>query len=212
MSKNAPITPQTLNAAGECVMKRILRLFFTLIACLVAANVFAGGVADKVTGDYTRANCNSCQPGDVLKFNSYRLLNAHEASGKHPQKGFMFALNDAGYWFELDFTDTFNTCVKIYEDGRARIGGVVNSGNGPQVSRVFGFYLEDNGEPAYFSDKGHTVRFTSDYGLVETARLYVQNWCQTGNLPGDPLLGYVVWPGIVIDGNFKIHNSPKDGD
>ena len=193
-------------------MKRILRLFFILTACLVAANVFAGGAVDKVTGEYTRAGCNGCQPGDVLNFISYRLLNAHEASDKHPQKGFMFALNDKGYWFELDFNDTFNTCVNINEDGKARIGGVVYSGNGPQVGRAFGFYLEDHGGPAYFSDMGHTVRFTWDYGLVEAARTYVQHWCETGALPGDPLPGYAVWSGIVIDGNLVIHNSPKDGD
>jgi len=193
-------------------MKRFSLLTVTAAAYLLVANAFAGGAADKVTGEYTRAGCNGCQPGDELNFISYRLLNAHEASGKYPQKGFMFALNDAGFWFELDFTDAFNTCVKIYEDGRARIGGVVNSGNGAQVGRAFGFYLEDQGGPAYFSDMGHTVRFTTDYGLVEAARLYVQHWCQTGLLPGDPLPGYVVWAGIVIDGNLVIHNSPKDGD
>jgi len=199
-------------------MKRILRLFFILTACLVAANVFAGGAVDKVTGEYTRAGCNGCQPGDVLNFISYRLLNAHEASDKHPQKGFMFALNDKGYWFELDFNDTFNTCVNINEDGKARIGGVVYSGNGPQVGRAFGFYLEDHGGPAYFSDKGHTVRFAADVPeneddeWRETARQYVQHWCQTSLLPGPPLGGYAVWSGIVIDGNLVIHNSPKDGD
>jgi hypothetical protein len=180
----------------------------------VAANVFAGGAVDKVTGEYTRAGCPNyeCQPGDDLLFIAYRILSAHEAGGKHPQKGFMFSLNNFGTWFELDFTDTFNTCVYISEDGKARIGGVVNSGNGAQVGRAFGFYLEDEGGPAYFSDKGHTVRFTTEYALVDSARQYVQHWCQTGFLLGEPLPGYAVWTGIVIDGNLVIHNSPKDGD
>ena len=70
--------------------------------------------------------------------------------------------------------------------------------------------MEDNGEPAYFSDLTTTVRISSDYALVETARQYVQHWCQTGNLPDDPLVGYAIWPGIVIDGNFTVHHSSED--
>jgi hypothetical protein len=187
------------------------RIASVLAVLLLGANAFAQGAADKVTGEYTRAGCNDCQPGEVLNFVSYRLLNAHEASGKQPQKGFFFAFNDAGLWFALDFTDTTNTCVKIYDDGRARIGGVIKSGNGPQVDRAFGFYLEDNGGPAYFSDKGHTVRFTTDYNS-DVALAYVRHWCESGELLGTELPGYVVWSSIVIDGNFVVHNSPKDGD
>lgn len=191
-------------------MKRHL-LFTASAALLLAANAFAGGAADKVTGEFTRAGCNGCQPGDVLNFISHRLLSAHEADGKRHQKGSMFSWNDEGGWFEVDFNDTFNTCVNIYEDGRARIGGLVHDGNGPQVGRYFGFYLEDDGGPAYFSEHSATVRMSTVYDL-EAARLYVQHWCQTGNLPGDPLPGYVVWSGITIDGNMVIHNSPNDGD
>lgn len=193
-------------------MKRFLLLTITAALCLLGANAFAKGATDKVTGTYTRANCNGCQPGDILGFMSYRWLNAKEASAKHRQKGTMFALNDLGYWFELDFTDTVNTCVNIYEDGHARIGGVVKYGNGPQVGRVFGFYLEDQGGPAYFSDNGYTVRFTHDYNLVDKAKSQLMDWCETGEPPDVALEGYAVWRGIVIDGNFVIHNSPKDGD
>ena len=182
-----------------------------LAVLLLGANAFAQSAADKVTGEYTRANCYDCQPGQALSFISYRLLEAHEESSKQPQRGFFYAVNDAGRWFQLEFTDTYNTCVNVYEDGRARIGGVVLAGNGPQVGRVFGFYLEDNGEPAYFSDNGHTVRFSLDYDSEE-ARQYQHYWCETGELPGDPLYGYDVWFGIVIDGNFVVHNSPADGD
>jgi hypothetical protein len=187
------------------------RLASVLAVLLLGTNAFAQGVADKVTGDYTRASCYDCQPGQAVGFISYRLLEAHEATGKHPQKGFFFAINDAGTWFELDFTDTYNTCVNVYDDGRARIGGVVLAGNGPQVGRVFGFYLEDNGEPAYYSDRERTVRFTLDYDS-DDARQYLHHWCETGDLQGDPLYGYAVWFGIVIDGNFVVHNSPADGD
>ena len=187
------------------------RIAFVLAVLLLGANAFAQGAADKVTGEYTRAGCYDCQPDQPLSFISYRLVEAHEATNMHPQKGFFYAINDAGRWFELDFTDDFNTCVNIYEDGRARIAGVVKDGNGPQVGRAFGFYMEDNGEPAYFSDKVHTVRFTLDYDS-EDARQYLHHWCETGDLPGDPLFGYAVWFGIVIDGNFVVHNSPTDED
>lgn len=192
-------------------MKGFSLLTTSVATCLLAANSFAGGIVDKATGEYTRAGCYDCQPGDELGFVSNRLLSAHEASHKHPQKGSMFSWNDDGLWFELDFTDTFNTCVKVYEDGRARVGGLVHAGNGPQVGRYFGFYLEDNGEPAYFSDRGATVRISWDY-WSEPARMYFQHWCQTGNLPGDPLPGYTIWPSIVIEGNLAIHNSERDGD
>lgn len=192
-------------------MKKLLLMTMAAALCLLATNAFAQGATDKVTGEYTRAGCNGCQPGDVLNFVASRLVSAHEASVKHPQKGFFLSWNEAGRWFALDFTDTYKTCVNIYADGRARIGGVVEYGNGPQVGRAFGFYLEDDGGPAYFSDKGHTVRFNTEY-WSEEARQYVQYWCQTGLLLGDALTGYAVWPSIVIDGNLVIHNSPKDGD
>jgi hypothetical protein len=190
-----------------------------MTAFLLAGNALAGGVVDKVTGEFSRGSCFDCIPGMDLPFVSHRLLSAHEAGPKHPQKGFLFSVSETSgnwfeleNWFELDFSDTFNTCVNVYEDGKARIGGVVESGSGAQVGRVFGFYLEDNGGPAYFSDMGHTVRFTYEYHLVEIAREYLQHWCQTGLLPGDPLPGYTVWFGTTVDGNYVIHNSPKDGD
>lgn len=192
---------------------RRFSLFALLTAFLLAGNALAGGAVDKVTGEYTRGSCYDCIPGTDLPFIAHRLVSAHEAGQKRPQKGFLLSVSEnSGHWFELDFSDTFNTCVNVYEDGKARIGGVIESGSGPQVGRVYGFYLEDNGGPAYFSDRGHTVRFTYEYHLVEIAREYLQHWCRTGLLPGDPLPGYVVWFGTVVDGNFVVHNSPRDGD
>ena len=192
---------------------RRFSLFTLLAAFLLVGSAFAGGAVDKVTGEFTRGSCFDCIPGMDLPFITHRLVSAHETGPKHPQKGFMFSVSEnSGHWFELDFSDTFNTCVNVYEDGKARIGGVVEYGNGPQVGRVFGFYLEDNRGPAYFNDMGHTVRFTIEYHLVEIAREYFHYWCQTGLLPGEPLPGYAVWFGTVVDGNFVVHNSPKDGD
>lgn len=178
----------------------------------VEAITCAQGATDKVMGTYTRANCNDCQPGDDLIFVAHRQLLASEARGALSQTGFMFSSNDADVRFELDFTDTYNTCVNIYADGRARIAGVVTDGNGPQVERVFGFHLEDHGWPAYFSDKGQTVRFALEYNS-EDARQYAHYWCETGELLNDQALeGYAVWPGIVIDGDLVICNTPTDGD
>ncbi len=169
------------------------------------------GATDGVFGTYTRAGCIECQPGDELTFVGHRLLTAREAMGALPQTGFMYLWNDAGTWFALDFADSYNTCVRVYDEGRARIAGVVQSGNGPQVGRAFGFHLEDQPGPAYFNDRTTTVRFTSAYGS-EDARQYMHYWCETGELPGAELTGYAVWPGIVIDGSFVICNSPSDGD
>lgn len=192
-------------------MKCLVLFSISTALSLFSVNALAQSSTDKVTGDFTRANCFDCQPGDDLAFISHRLIDAHEASDKHAQKGYFFAMNDAGVWFALDFNDSYNTCVKVFDDGRARVGGVVLDGNGAQVGRTFGFYMEDQGGPAYFSDVSHTIRFTLDRGSEE-ARNYLHHWCQTGELLGDPLRGYAVWLGIVIDGNFVVHNSPKDGD
>ena len=193
---------------------RRFSLFFLITACLLAGNVLAGGAVDKVTGEYTRGSCNPCIPGSDLPFIGHRLISAHEASDTHPQRGFFFSINEYGTWMELDFNDTLNSCVNVFEDGKARVAGIVQEGNGAQVGRAFGFYLEDNGGPAYFSDMTRTVRFTNreDIVPVETLREYLHYWCHMNDLPGAPLPGYVVWFGTVVDGNFVVHNSPRDGD
>jgi len=192
-------------------MKRFLRLFFVFIACLLAVNTYAGGRVDKATGDYTHGNCWDCVPGDELPFISHKLISAHEASGKHHQKGFVFSWNDAGRWFEMDLRDTHNTCVNVYADGHVRTGGLVSDGNGPQVGRYFGLDLVDDGEPAYFVDHGATIRFSSDY-YSEPARLAFLDWCETGELPDQPINGLAVWAHIIFQGNLQVHNSSRDGD
>jgi hypothetical protein len=192
-------------------MKRFLRLFLTFIVCLVAASTFARGPVDKATGEYTHGNCWDCVPGDELGFISHKLLSAHEASGKHRQKGFVFSWNDEGRWFEMDLGDIHNTCVNVYADGRVRTGGLVSAGNGPQVGRYFGLDLADDGEPAYFVDQGATIRFSLDY-YSEPARLAFLDWCETGELPNEPINGLAVWAHIIFEGNLQVHNSPGDGD
>lgn len=201
-------------------MRRLSFFTVTVSFCLFAASVLAGGAVDKVTGDFTQGGCWDCVPGDTLGNVANRLVSAHEAAGKHRQKGFMLSWRDDGSWWEIDFSDTENTCVHVYADGLARIGGLVSDGRrvdgtpAPQIGRYFGIYLVDEAEPAYFQDHGVVYRFTSDYALWAEARQQFLDWCDDGNLPepDDRLPGAAAWSNIVFQGNLQIHNSPRDGD
>lgn len=167
------------------------------VSALFAFNTIAGGPTDKVTGEFTLNNVH------------HRLVSAHESVGKLPQKGFLLSWGDNGTWFEMDFNDTANTCVHVFANGNARIGGLVSAGNGPQVGRYFGFLLVDGGEPGTIVDYGFTYRVTTDY-WSEEARLGVMEWCESGLLAGLP--NQAIWPYVVTDGNLQVHNSPGDFD
>jgi hypothetical protein len=186
-------------------MNAIPLLAITALACLASANVSAAGgprSADKVTGEYTYGSCFDCVPGDELTNVAHSLLSAHEATGKSPQKGFQLSWRDDGLWFEIDLRDTENSCVVVWADGRARIGGLVSDGNGPQVGKYFGSLIMDEGEPAYFNDRKVTYRFPP------TGREDFLAWC----LDGEPDGATAIWPQVVIQGNIQVHNSPGDGD
>jgi len=199
-----------------------------LVLAIFTVTAYAGkpaeksrGPVDKATGEYT------------ISDTFHRLHSAHEAFGKHPQKGFFFSWKDDGSWFEMDFRDTDNTCVNVFADGRARIGGLVSGGvqsNGidiaPQVGRYFGIMLMDDGEPGSMVDHSFSYRVSSDY-WSEAARLALLEWCKNGDLEiqddlesgpvvGPPhalLPGAVVWPTRpVTDGNLQVHNSSRDSD
>lgn len=184
---------------------------FLVSALSIPTSTFADGPVDKATGEYTHGNCWGCVPGDTLDFVSHKLISAHEASGKHRQKGFVFSWNDNGRWFEMDLRDTQNTCVNVYADGHVRTGGLVSDGNGGQVGRYFGLDLVDGGEPAYFVDHGFTIRFSLDY-YSEEARLAFLDWCESGELPDEPIYGLAVWSHVIFQGNLQVHNSRRDGD
>lgn len=200
-------------------MKRLPYFAVTVILCLFTAGALAGGAVDKVTGDFTQGNCWDCAPGDILGQVAHRLVSAHEASGKHRQKGFMLSWRDDGSWWEMDFRDVANTCIHVFEDGEARIGGLVTDGQradgtaAPQIGRYFGIYLVDRAEPAYFQDHGLIYRFTTDY-WSEAARQQFLEWCATGKLPSDDvrLVNFAVWSWVVFEGNLQVHNSTWDGD
>lgn len=167
------------------------------VLTIFTVNAYAGKSVDKVTGEFT------------LNGVHHRLLSAHESAGKHPQKGFIFSWRDDGRWFEMDFNDVENTCVNVYANGQARIGGLVSAGNGPQVGRYFGFLMVDGGEPGTMVDHGFTYRVTTDY-WSEEARLGLLDWCETGVFAG--LTNEAIWPSVVTDGNLQVHNSPYDID
>jgi hypothetical protein len=152
-----------------------------------------------VTGEYT--------DNDAF----HRLASAHEATDKNPQKGFFLTWRDDGRWYELDFQDTENSCVNVFADGQARIGGQVIDANedAPQIGRYFGFFVIDGGEPGPIVDQGFTYRVTTDY-WSEEARLALLDWCDSGELAG--MVGQAIWPSVVTDGNLQVHNSPHSVD
>ena len=200
-------------------MRKSTLIAIVAAASMAAANAVAGGATDKVTGDFTQGNCWGCEPGDELGFVAHRLISAHEATVKHPQKGFFLSWRDDGSWFAMDFRDPAETCVHVYADGHVRMGGLVTDGQNPfgdpapQIGRYFGVYLVDGGEPAYFIDHGVVYRFTTDY-WSSAARDQFFEWCDEGTLPsGDDLLpGAAESPNVVFQGNLQVHNSPRDGD
>lgn len=176
--------------------------YFTA-AILVAAGVLvslpagADGAADKVTGKYWHAACAECP---VYGKN----VLAHEASAQKPQKGWIYILRPDGRWNYVDLSNAANACVRVFEDGKARIGGMNIDGTGPGLGLFVGWELEDNGEPAAWVDRTVTVRFpTGQEGLS-----YFLNWCETGSRDGNT----AVFPHDVIGGNLQIHNHRGDGD
>jgi hypothetical protein len=192
------------------------RTFIVFISVLLLASAGAAaakgpavkGPASKVTGEFTHGSCQGCVPGDVLAHVSHKMIAAHEATGKRPQRGFLLGWTDSGRWYEMDFNDTSNTCVNVYAEGRVRTGGLASAGNGPQVGRYFGLDVLDGGEPAYFADYLVTVRFSLDY-WSEDARLAFLDWCESGELPAEPLNGQAIWPSVVIRGNLQVHSGRK---
>ena len=72
-------------------MKKTIILVFVLT--LFTFSTYARGPADKVTGEFTHND----------RF--HRLVSAHEAIGKNPQKGFFLSWWDNGRWYEIDFWD-----------------------------------------------------------------------------------------------------------
>lgn len=172
---------------------------------MLSASAFGRGPADKVTGDFAIAGCFECVPGDPLGLIRDRYISAHEASGRRAQKGFLFSVNSSDSWYEIDFRDTENTCVNVFADGEARIGGLVSDGNVAAVGKYFGYAISDGGQPDrnVYSDTMWVIRFDGS----DTKSDFF-NWC----LDIGPVGPATWWPQAVVEGNVKVHNYEVDGD
>jgi len=185
-------------------MNQIALFTTTLVTLLLSASVCAGGPADKVTGDFTIVGCYQCVPGDPLGIYRYRDISAHEAAGKRFQKGHLFSWQDNDAWYQMNFRDTENTCVHVYAEGAARIGGLVSDGNVGAVGKYFGYDILDGGQPdpELYVDTMWVIRFD---GADPKADFFF--WCETGTV-----VTATWWPQAVIEGNVKVHNYKYDGD
>ena len=187
----------------------------------LSASAFAGGPADKVTGEFAIVGCYDCVPGDPVGLIRYRYVSAHEAFGRRAQKGFLLSVNDSTTWYEIDFGDSANTCVNIHADGEARIGGLVSDGNAGAVGKYFGYDISDGGQPDpdVYNDTMWVIRFNEciaelppdgndncgGTGLSPKTRFF--DWCN-----GADAMFATHWPQAVIGGNVKVHNNAADGD
>jgi len=172
---------------------------------MLASNALAGGQADKVTGTFAIAGCYECVPGDPLGLIRDRYVYAHEAIGHRAQKGLLFSITDDTWWYEIDFRDTENTCVNIFADGSANIGGLVNDGNVAAVGKYFGYAIADGGEPDpdEYMDSMWVIRFDGSDPKTDFF-----NWC----LQTEPVGPATWWPQAVVEGNVKVHNNQGDED
>ena len=186
-------------------MKQVSLWAIAGASLMLAGNAFGGGPVDKGTGEFSIAGCYECVPGDPLGLIRYRLVSAHEGNGRRDQKGFLYSEVD-GNWYLIDFDDTENTCVNVFEDGSAYIGGLVSDGNVGAVGKYFGYDISDGGQPdpAVYNDTMWVLRFDSP---VDPKTDFF-NWCN-GYLPIGPATW---WPQAVVEGNVKVHNYPGDAD
>lgn len=173
----------------------------TLLAAgmLVSLPVSAEGAADAVTGNYLhRADAPDAQ------IYGKKVL-AREALGDRLQQGWIYVTRPNGTWDYIDLSDPLNGCVNVYEDGKARIGGLIIDGTSSAVGRFVGWEVEDNGEPAAWVDRTVTFRFPF---LSDGGRDYFLEWCASGNTEGSD----TAFEHYVVRGNLQVHNFDADGD
>lgn len=168
----------------------------TQIVAIVASNLlalsaFAGGPADKVTGDFVRLADTSSQEWTCE-------FTAHEAIGNRGKKGSLYcAKSNASDWWEVDLASE-SACVHVYSDGKARLGGMAVRGY--PTSRIGAFYgmeVEDNGEPGAYTDTLDIKTFTATT---------FASFCASGLGSGG------ISPYTIIEGNLQVHNFSTDGD
>lgn len=179
-------------------------LFFTI-------SVLGGGKVEKVTGEYVRA------PGPNGNLTPLQITEvaAHEATESSPQIGFYFTHTDSDddgvydSWRLIDLDDSENSCVNIYGDGVARVGGLVSewSDGNRLAGRYLGYDLLDGGQPNTneYVDFLTIILFSEpDPENPAEILLGLMHWCDTGELLEGVYDG--AFPKYVSEGNLKIHN------
>ena len=117
-------------------MKRLFALGLSLgLVAALAVPAFAGGPAEKATGSFTYNVAGK-----------YVAFNAHEATDKHPAKGYLFIIPDGvnHYTVAIDTVDVDG------EAGTACFSGII-SATGKYADRdgkAQAFFAKDGGEPS----------------------------------------------------------------
>lgn len=159
-------------------------------------SAFAGGPANKVTGEFTRVSDKNSTTTYECEF------TAHEEMGKRFQKGSMYCnrvvpVDNLNAWEILLHNDF--ACVYVVDDTMARIGGMVTSTEGSAsnlAGKYVGFTVYDNGEPAAYEDGFDIHNFYDDADLF-------WEWCENGGALGN------VSPYTLTEGNVKVHYFNK---
>jgi hypothetical protein len=184
-------------------MTRFPRVIFCAAGALLMAAGAAGSPADKVTGEFMHLMSPECPPVDEQPAYG-KEMSAHESIDGRMQKGFIYIYRPDGTWNYIDLGNAANACVNVYENDKARVGGLNIDGTGPGIGRYFGWELEDHGEPGACADLVTGLRFPE----TPEGRLDFLEWCATGDRTGST----AVWPHVMIEGNLQIHNHAADGD
>ncbi len=173
-------------------------------ATLVFTAAMAAGPADKVSGEFLHVMSPSCPPtaDDIAPYG--KEISAHESIDGRMQKGYIYIYRPNGTWNFIDLANAANACVHVFEDGKARVGGMNIDGTGPGLGLYFGWEIEDGGEPGACADSVTGIRFPG----TQEGRAYFLEWCASGDRTGNT----AIWPHVVIEGNLQVHNGPADGD
>lgn len=168
----------------------VARVGLTVIVILLFGSVtFAGGPANKVTGDFVRFSDSS-----GTKYSCE--FTAHEAKNGRSQKGSMYCARegDLNNWWEIDLSDADNSCVTVIDSEDARIGGLVKSAGTSANHLKFtfiGFAVHDGGEPGAYVD-------TSTHGVMNESSFDL--WCESGTFEGK------TYDYTVEEGNLQVHH------
>ena len=147
-------------------MKKVLSLAVMVIFVLGVFSViaFAGGPANKATGDVTRLRDGSVDNMWTLVF------NAHEEKDNRSAKGMAIAeqVNGNGFW------QAEISCVDVVDASTAYFGGQVIDGNTTFVGQYVLLMVVDGGEPGIGVDQVFSPQYFLSPFLYHSPLLYAQ--------------------------------------